>query len=159
MRRLFIASAVVLLGVMPASGEITATRIVKDETISVGGIAVRHVVGAVLGKAERNEPGIPTLDKVVGLKFESDFELWLPVAHGNGRFWFSVLNRGNDTGGLARWHPPPRRRVRLVRMAGQERNPAHASVEADRLCRHDAAGLRAGSRAGFRRLPPLLAGQ
>ena len=53
-----------------------------------------------LGKAERNEPGVPTLDKVVGLKYESDFELWLPVAKGNGRFWFSVLNRGNDTGGL-----------------------------------------------------------
>ncbi len=100
MRRLFIASAVVLLGVMPASGEITATRITKDETISVGGTTVRHVVGAVSGKAERNEPGVPTLDKVAGLKYESDFELWLPVAKGNGRFWFSVLNRGNDTGGL-----------------------------------------------------------
>ena len=37
---------------------------------------------------------------MVGLNYESDFELWLPVAGGNGRFWFSVLNRGNDTGGL-----------------------------------------------------------
>ena len=100
MRRLFITSAVLLLGVGPASGEITTTRIAKDETISVGGIAVRHVVGTVLGKAERNDPGVPTLDKVVGLKYESDFELWLPVAKGNGLFWFSVLNRGNDMGGL-----------------------------------------------------------
>ena len=100
MRRLFIVSATVLLGVMPALGEITTTRIAKDETISVGGTAVRHVVGAGLGKAERNESGVPTLDKIVGLKYESDFELWLPVAKGNGRFWFSVLNRGNDTGGL-----------------------------------------------------------
>ena len=100
MRRLFIAFAIVLLGVIPASGEITTTRISKDETISVGGTAVRHVVGAVLGKADRNEPSVPTLDKVAGLKYESDFELWLPVVKGNGRFWFSVLNRGNDTGGL-----------------------------------------------------------
>ena len=58
------------------------------------------MAGVVSGKAERNEPGVPTLDKVVGLKYESDFELWLPVAGGNGRFWFSVLNRGNDMGGL-----------------------------------------------------------
>jgi hypothetical protein len=100
MRRLLIALAIVLLGVISASGEITTTRIAKDETISVWGIAVRHVIGAVSGKAERNEPGVPTLNKVAGLKYESDFELWLPVAKGNGRFWFSVLNRGNDLGGL-----------------------------------------------------------
>ena len=37
---------------------------------------------------------------MVGLNYESDFELWLPVAGGNGRFWFSVINRGNDVGGL-----------------------------------------------------------
>jgi hypothetical protein len=90
----------VLLGVVPVSAEVTGTRITKDETVSVGERTVRHVVGVVSGKAEQNEPGIPTLDKVVGLKYESDFELWLPVASGNGRFWFSVLNRGNDGGGL-----------------------------------------------------------
>ena len=135
MRRLFIASAVVLLGVVPASGEITATRIAKDETISVGGVAVRHVVGVVLGEAERNEPGIPTLDKVAGLKYESDFELWLPVARGNGRLWFSVLNRGNDLGGLrdgvlrrggvygwCAWQaknvPPPKPQLRLRGFVG-----------------------------------------
>ena len=74
MRRLLIASAVVLLGVIPARAEITGIRIAKDETVSVGGTTVRHVAGAVLGKAERNEPGVPTLDKVAGLKYESDFE-------------------------------------------------------------------------------------
>ena len=80
---------------------------------------VRHVAGVISGKAERNEPGIPTLDKVVGLKYESDFELWLPAA-GNGRFWFSVLNRGNDMGGLRDGILRSRRGVRLVRLAGQE---------------------------------------
>ena len=99
-RAVWIFAMAVLLCGIPASAEITGTRITKDETVSVGGTAVRHVVGAVSGKAERNEPGVPTLDKVVGLKYESDFELWLPVASGNGRFWFSVLNRGNDVGGL-----------------------------------------------------------
>ena len=113
-----------LFGVIPARAEITGTRIAKDETVSIGERTVRHVAGMVSGKAERNEPGVPTLEKVVGLKYESDFELWLPVAGGNGRFWFSVLNRGNDVGGLARRHSPSRRRVRLVRLAGQERGPA-----------------------------------
>jgi hypothetical protein len=89
-----------LLSVVPASADVTGTRITKDETVSVGATAVRHVAGVVSGRAERNEPDIPTLDKVAGLKYESDFELWLPVAAGNGRFWFSVLNRGNDVGGL-----------------------------------------------------------
>ncbi len=89
-----------LLGVTPASAEVTAIRIAKDETVSVGETAVRHVAGKISGKAERNEPGIPTLEKIVGLKYESDFELWIPVSGGNGRFWFSVLNRGNDIGGL-----------------------------------------------------------
>ncbi len=93
-------AATMLFGVVPASGEVTGTRITKDETVSVGATTVRHVAGVVTGRAERNEPSIPTLDKVVGLKYESDFELWLPVAGGNGRFWFSVLNRGNDGGGL-----------------------------------------------------------
>ena len=93
-------AATVLLGVIPASAEVTAIRIAKDETVSVGETAVRHVAGTISGKAERNEPGIPTLAKIVGLKYESDFELWIPVSGGNGRFWFSVLNRGNDIGGL-----------------------------------------------------------
>ena len=90
----------VLLGSAPATAEITGMKITKDETISVGDKSVRHVVGVISGKAERNEPGIPTLDKVVGLTYESDFALWLPTVDGNGRFWFSVLNRGNDVGGL-----------------------------------------------------------
>ena len=94
-----IATAVLLVSI-PASAEVVGVKIAKDETISVGGKAVRHVAGVISGKAERNEPGIPTLDKIVGLKYESDFELWLPAADGNGRFWFSVLNRGNDVGGL-----------------------------------------------------------
>jgi hypothetical protein len=92
--------AAVLFGSIPASAEITGVRIAKDETISLGETAVRHLAGVISGRAERNEPGVPTLDKVAGLKFESDFELWLPAAAGNGRFWFSVLNRGNDVGGL-----------------------------------------------------------
>ena len=102
-RRLCLAlpvlAAFVVLGVIPASAEVTGIRIAKDETIPVGGKTVRHLAGKVLGMAERNEPGVPTLGKVVGLKYESDFDLWLPVSDGNGRFWFSVLNRGNDIGG------------------------------------------------------------
>jgi hypothetical protein len=93
-------AATMLLGIVPVSAEVTGTRITKDETFSVGDKTVRHVAGVVSGRAERNEPGIPTLDKVVGLKYESDFELWLPLAGGNGRFWFSVLNRGNGGGAL-----------------------------------------------------------
>jgi hypothetical protein len=95
-----VLAATMLFGVVPALAEVTGTRITKDETFSVGERTVRHVAGVVSGRAERNEPGVPTLDNVVGLKYESDFELWLPVAGGNGRFWFSVLNRGNDGGGL-----------------------------------------------------------
>jgi hypothetical protein len=87
-------AAAVFLTAVPASAEVTGIRIVKDEAISVGKTPVRHVAGVVSGRAERNEPSIPTLDKVIGLKYESDFELWLPVAGGNGRFWFGVLNRG-----------------------------------------------------------------
>jgi hypothetical protein len=90
----------VLLGVIPAAAEVTGIRIAKDETVAVAERTVRHVAGKVSGKAERNEAGIPTLEKIVGLKYEADFELWLPVVGGNGRFWFSVLNRGNDIGGL-----------------------------------------------------------
>jgi hypothetical protein len=89
-----------LLSVTPASAEVTGISITKDETVSVGETTVRHVAGKVLGKAKRNEPDILTLDKIAGLKYESDFELWFPVSGGNGRFWFSVLNRGNDIGGL-----------------------------------------------------------
>ena len=89
-----------LLGVVPASAEVTGIRIAKDETSSIGTIQIRHVAGVVLGRAERNEPEIPTLDKVAGLKYKSDFELWLPVADGNGRFWFAVLNRGKDGGAV-----------------------------------------------------------
>ncbi len=85
---------------IPASAEVVGVKIGKDEAVSVGGKAVRHVAGVISGRAERIEAGIPTLDKVSGLKYESDFELWLPAANGNGRFWFSVLNRGNDAGGL-----------------------------------------------------------
>lgn len=95
-----ILAAAAVLAVIPASAEVAGVRISKDETVSVGESKIRHVVGKVSGKAERNEPGVPTLEKVVGLKYESDFELWLPVFEGNGRFWFSVLNRGNDVGGL-----------------------------------------------------------
>jgi hypothetical protein len=93
-------AATMLFGVVPVSAEVAGTRITTDEMVLVGATPVRHVVGTVSGRAERNEPGVPTLDKVVGLKYESAFELWLPVAAGNGRFWFSVLNRGNDAGGL-----------------------------------------------------------
>ena len=89
-----------LLVAAPASAEVTAIKIVKDEVIPVGGKPVRHLVGTVSGRADRNEPDVPTLDRVIGLRYESDFELWLPAAEGNGRFWFSVLNRGNDIGGL-----------------------------------------------------------
>jgi hypothetical protein len=96
----WVVAAALLLGGIPASAEITGVRIAKDETVPVGETAVRHVAGTISGRAERNEPGVPTLEKVVGLKFESDFELWLPAAAGNGRFWFSVLNRGSDVGGL-----------------------------------------------------------
>jgi hypothetical protein len=96
----WVIAAAVLLGGSPASAEITGLTITKEETSQVGDKAVRHLTGVVSGKAERNEPNVPTLDKVVGLKYESDFELWLPADAGNGRFWFSVLNRGNDTGGL-----------------------------------------------------------
>jgi hypothetical protein len=99
-RAAWVFAAVALLSGIPASAEVTGVRIAKDETIRLGEKTVRHVVGVVAGKAERNEPGVPTLDKVVGLKYESDFELWLPAAAGNGRFWFSVLNRGSDVGGL-----------------------------------------------------------
>ena len=94
--------ATLLLGVVPVSAEVTGIKITKDETISINTTAVRHVAGVVLGRADRNEPDIPTLDKVMGLKYQSDFELWLPVAGGNGRFWFAVLNRGKDGGGRHR---------------------------------------------------------
>ena len=90
----------ILLWGIPVSAEITGVKIARDETLSVGDKTIRHVVGVVSGRAERNEPSVPTLDKIVGLRYESDFELWLPAAAGNGRFWFSVLNRGNDVGGL-----------------------------------------------------------
>lgn len=92
--------AAVLLSVLPAKAEIIGVKIAKDEALVVGGKSVRHVSGVVLGKAERNEPGVPTLNHVAGLRYESDFELWLPADGGNGRFWFSVLNRGSDIGGL-----------------------------------------------------------
>jgi hypothetical protein len=93
-------AAVAILGVPPASAEVTAVKIAKDETIPIGAVTVRHLSGTISGRAERNEPGVPTLDRIAGLGYESDFELWLPAAGGNGRFWFSVLNRGNDLGGL-----------------------------------------------------------
>ncbi len=99
-RAVWIFAMAVLLCGIPASAEITGVKITKEETLSVGGKTVRHVAGAISGKAERNEPSVPTLGKVVGLMYESDFELWLPAATGNGRLWFSVLNRGNETGGL-----------------------------------------------------------
>ena len=92
--------AALLLGVVPAAAEITGIKIANDETISVGATTVRHLVGVVSGRAERNETDIPTLGKASGLKFASDFELWLPPAGGNGRFWFAVLNRGKDGGGI-----------------------------------------------------------
>jgi hypothetical protein len=93
-------AATMLLGASPASAEVTAIKITKDETVAVGETTVRHVAGKVSGEAERNETDVSTLEKIVGLKYESDFELWLPVSGGTGRFWFSVLNRGNDIGGL-----------------------------------------------------------
>ena len=95
----WVFAAVLLCGI-PASAEVTGVKIAKDETTSVGGTMVRHVTGVISGKAERNEPRVPTLDTAIGLMYESDFELWLPSGAGNGRFWFSVLNRGNDLGGL-----------------------------------------------------------
>jgi hypothetical protein len=95
----WVSATAVLLSGIPASAEITGVKIARDETLSVGGKAVRHVAGMISGKADRNEPGVPTLNEVLGLRYESDFELWLPAAAGNGRFWFSVLNRGNDVGG------------------------------------------------------------
>ena len=120
-RAAWLFAAAVLLHRIAASAEITGVRIARDETIPVGEKMVRHVLGVVSGKAERNEPGVPTLDKVVGLKYESDFELWLPAAAGNGRFWFSVLNRGNDVGDLRDGILRRGGAVRLVRLAGQER--------------------------------------
>ena len=99
-RAIFALTAVVLLGIAPASAAITAIKIAKDETISAKGIAARHIVGKAIGEAKCDEPGVPTLKKVKGVKYESDFELWLPIDKVNGRFWFSVLNRGNDLGNL-----------------------------------------------------------
>ena len=103
----------------PPSLGITTLKIAKDELILIEGKTIRHVVGLAGGKAGRNEPSIPTLSKVAGLNYQSDFELWLPAAGGNGRFWFSVLNRGVDLGGLRNgilrrgggygwWHGKPR---------------------------------------------------
>jgi hypothetical protein len=92
--------ALALFGSAPVWADITGIQISKDETVSIGDRKVRHVVGIISGQAERNEPDVPTLEKIVGLKYESDFELWLPASDGNGRFWFSVLNRGNDLGNL-----------------------------------------------------------
>jgi hypothetical protein len=75
----WLIGAAVLWSGISARAEITGIKIAKDETIAVGQRTVRHVAGVFLGRAERNEPGVPTLDKVAGLKYESDFELWLPA--------------------------------------------------------------------------------
>ena len=94
----------------------TGVKIVKEESALVGGKSVRHLTGVISGEAKGNEPGIPTLDHIVGLKYESDFDLWLPTEAGNGRFWFgapiaeasrvrwpcdSVLRRGGSYGWCA----------------------------------------------------------
>ena len=92
--------ALLLLGVAPALADVTGLTITHEETLTIGGKPVRHLAGVISGTATRNEPGVPTLDKVVGLKYESNFELWIPVDGGNGRFWFGVLNRGGESGGL-----------------------------------------------------------
>jgi len=100
-RRLgWLIAAALLLSTMPAFADVTGIKIVKEETISTGGKMVRHLIGVVSGEAKRNEPGIPTLDHVMGLKYESDFDLWLPTDAGNGRFWFGVLNRGGESGSV-----------------------------------------------------------
>jgi len=82
----------------PALADVTGVRISKEESITVDGKPVRHLVGVMSGKAVQNEPAIPTLNKVAGLTYETNFELWLPKDDGNGRFWFCVLNRGNEAG-------------------------------------------------------------
>jgi hypothetical protein len=45
--------AVLLCGI-PASAEITGVKITKEEALSVGGKTVRHVAGAISGKADEN---------------------------------------------------------------------------------------------------------
>lgn len=94
--------AALLLSAAPVPADVTGVKITKDETISIAGKSMRHVVGEISGKAERNQPGVPTLDHVIGLTYESGFELWLPPDGGNARFWFSVLNRGNESSASVR---------------------------------------------------------
>src|SRR5438105_5063023 len=80
-------TAIVLLTVSLARADVTGVRITKDE-IAAGGNHVRHITGVISGAALRNE-SVPTLEKCAGLKYESDFELWVPVDGFNGRFWFN----------------------------------------------------------------------
>ncbi|HWE04032.1 MAG TPA: alpha/beta hydrolase domain-containing protein [Tepidisphaeraceae bacterium] len=96
----WLVAAGVLLGAIPAIADVTGVKITKEEAITIAGTPVLHLTGVLSGEARRNEPGIPTLDHVVGLKYESDFDLWMPAHAGNGRFWFSILNRGNEAGSV-----------------------------------------------------------
>ena len=93
------AFAALFLSPLLASADVTGLKIAKDEWVTLGGKSVHHLAGVVQGVARKNEPQLPTLDHVAGLVYESDFDIWFP-AEINGRFWFSVLNRGNESGGI-----------------------------------------------------------
>jgi hypothetical protein len=91
-------TAVLFLALAPSRADVTSVKIAKDETSS-GSNRVRHITGVISGTALRNE-AVPTLEKCAGLKYETDFELWVPADNFNGRFWFNVLNRGGDAGSI-----------------------------------------------------------
>ena len=96
---LLIAIALWLVA-LPCAPDITAFRITSDETILSGGRPIRYITGIIAGKADHGEPAVPSLEHLSGLRYESDFRIWIPVSGGNGRLWFSVLNRGSDLSGL-----------------------------------------------------------
>jgi hypothetical protein len=96
-----LASIALLFGILPCAPEITALRIASDETISIGDRAIRYITGIIAGKADLGESTVPSLERLSGLRYESDFRIWIPVSEGNGRLWFSVLNRGEDLSNMA----------------------------------------------------------